>query len=137
MTEFNYGRYTSVYMIVTIVLIGVNFFLKLPIGLSTFIPCMAAAMYEGQKFAEKTGETLDKKNAWRFARAATGIVFLANLVFLGLLMLTEVGEALRDVPVIFFVFAFVVLMSVVFLTNRYFLGFGVKQGLKVAERARK
>ncbi len=105
---------------------------RLPTGLSTALPPMLAALLEGQAFARETREPLLNDEAWSAAFRMTLVVAVINAIILGgvLLFTPELTnpEVLTIVGVVF-----LVLLVVVLLVNRIFLGMGARSQLKALE----
>lgn len=137
MNEFSLKRYLIIYILIVVALIAMSFVLPVPSGLPTILPCMMAALMEGQRIAKETNAPIEKSDAWAIAVRATLAVLVVNLVILGLMLLTELGAILLSMPLWLPLVILLVLMLVVFLANRFFLTMGANGVLKAAGRAKK
>ena len=137
MTEFNKLRYAGIYLGAVILLVVISTFVSLPSGLATILPCMVAALIEGQKIAQNSGKAIEKSEAWAFARESTLLVLAINLVFMVLLFLSPLGSELPPLPPILYAVIFIVLMLVSFLTNRFFVTMGANSVLKAEKKKTK
>ncbi|WP_422049122.1 ABZJ_00895 family protein [Shimia sp.] len=104
------------------------------------MPSMIAAMLAGAKHAETTMQPLAKGEAWRLALpmtlCAAAIQVGFSLVYLfGSGILSEgLPVLLRTISLATWSLLALFVLAVVYLTNRIFLGMGVRNGLKAAQR---
>lgn len=137
----NLLRYAGVYIAAAIGLAALTWAaaallgVRLPTGLSTALPPMLAAMIEGQALARAARAPIPGGDAWREAGRMTLVVALLNAVILaGVLTFTPELANAQAASIIGLVF--LVLLGVVFLVNRFFLGLGARSQLKSMEASR-
>ncbi|WP_152615660.1 ABZJ_00895 family protein [Leisingera sp. ANG-M1] len=137
--QVNLIRYGLIWMAASVgmMLLGLllaQFGVGMPAGLATVLPPMVAAVMEGMRIAQATREPLAGKAAWRNAAAMTGVVAVLTIVQLPLYWNNPViVEARQTIPLVFLAGIFVLLLAVILMVNRLFLGHGIKLGLKRLE----
>ncbi|CUI00414.1 ABZJ_00895 family protein [Leisingera aquaemixtae] len=106
----------------------------MPAGLATVLPPMFAAVLEGMRIAQATRAPLAGRAAWVNAAAMTGVVAVLTAVQLPLYWNNPVvAEARQTIPALFLAGVCVLLLAVILMVNRLFLGHGIKLGLKRLE----
>jgi hypothetical protein len=146
----NYIRYAVVFTLLTLAIPLIVWAIEWASGYSlTFtamgvVPVMGAAMYEGQYYVRTAGAAPASSVSWRFARNATAVVYAVSIILTFAALLILRGELLAAFQALMsdaqsrmiFGAILLVLMLVVFLTNRLFFGMGAKNEAKVlAKRA--
>ena len=132
----NLIRYGLLWMAasVAMLLLGLllaQFGVEMPTGLATVLPPMFASVLEGMRIAQATRAPLSGKAAWVNAAAMTGVVAVLTVVQLPLYWNNPVvAEARQTIPVLFLAGVCVLLLAVILMVNRLFLGHGIKLGLK-------
>ncbi|KIC21183.1 ABZJ_00895 family protein [Leisingera sp. ANG-Vp] len=137
--QVNLIRYGLIWMAASVgmMLLGLllaQFGVGMPAGLATVLPPMVASVMEGMRIAEATREPLQGKEAWTNAAAMTGVVAVLTIIQLPLYWNNPViAEARQTIPLLFLAGIFVLLLAVILMINRLFLGHGIKLGLKRLE----
>lgn len=137
--QVNLIRYGLIWMAASVgmMLLGLllaQFGVGMPAGLATVLPPMVASVMEGMRIAEATQEPLQGKAAWTNAAAMTGVVAVLTIIQLPLYWNNPViAEARQTIPLLFLAGIFVLLLAVILMINRLFLGHGIKLGLKRLE----
>lgn len=146
--ELNLRRYAYFYGAIMLAVTAVDMALAqwtstdLPAGMSVWLPAITAAQDLGMRHGKLTQTPLPKGAAWRLAWPLTLVATLIQLVFAGVSIgvMTVLGF---DVFSVFSVISpsvwmmiFVGMVVLVYLTNRIFLGMGVRNGIKVAAKLR-
>ncbi|WP_152612176.1 ABZJ_00895 family protein [Leisingera sp. ANG-S5] len=111
-----------------------QFGIGMPAGLATVLPPMVASVVEGMRIAQATRAPLPGRDAWVCAAAMTAIVALLTIIQLPLYWNSPmVAEARQTIPFVFLAGIFLLLLAVILMVNRLFLGHGIKLGLKRLE----
>lgn len=148
MMQLNLRRYALFYSAIMLAVIAVDMALAqwtstdLPAGMSVWLPAITAAQDLGMRHGRDTEAALPKGAAWRLAWPLTTVATVIQLVFAGLSIgvMTALGFDVFSVlsvvtpPIWMMIFAGMVVL--VYLTNRIFLGLGVRNGIKVAAKLR-
>ncbi len=107
---------------------------SLPPGLATVLPPMFASVRAGMRFVRSEKRPLAGREAWLASLAMTGVVAVLTLLQLLLFWNSAmIAEAREVIPGSFLALIALVLLGVVLLVNRLFLGHGIKLGLKRLE----
>lgn len=137
----NLPRYVSYFLIGTVCMIGISIALALlleldmPPGLTTILPAMIAAHFEGVKQARENRKLIGGTAAWGAALAMTAVAFIFTACFLVVqLAIPGVASALTEVSRGFLYGLMVFVTLLVFLTNRVFFHNGMKTELAKLER---
>ncbi|OED48402.1 ABZJ_00895 family protein [Leisingera sp. S232] len=137
--QVNLIRYGLVWMAASVVMLlaGVllaQFSIGMPAGLATVLPPMVASVVEGMRVAQVAPAPLPSRDAWICAAAMTGVVAVLTIIQLPLYWNSPmVAEARETIPLVYVAGIFVVLLGVILMVNRLFLGHGIKLGLKRLE----
>jgi len=111
-----------------------QFGVSMPAGLATVLPPMIASVLEGMRIAQATRAPLVGRTAWVNAAAMTGVVAVLTFIQLPLYWNNPViVEARQTIPVLYLAGIFILLLAVILMVNRLFLGHGIKLGLKRLE----
>ncbi|KIC21740.1 hypothetical protein GC1_17520 [Leisingera sp. ANG1] len=111
-----------------------QFGIGMPAGLATVLPPMVASVVEGMRIAQATRAPLPGRDAWVCAAAMTAVVALLTIIQLPLYWNSPmVAEARQTIPIVFLAGIFLLLLAVILMVNRLFLGHGIKLGLKRLE----
>ncbi|MBY6140623.1 ABZJ_00895 family protein [Leisingera daeponensis] len=111
-----------------------QFGLGMPAGLATVLPPMVASVAEGMRIAQVTRAPLPGRDAWTCAAAMTGVVAVLTVIQLPFYWNSPmVIEARQTIPFVYLAGIFLLLLSVILMVNRLFLGHGIKLGLKRLE----
>lgn len=135
----NLIRYGLLWMVASVGMMVLGLLLAqfgagMPAGLATVLPPMFAAVLEGLRIAQAARAPLAGKAAWVNAAAMTGVVAVLTLAQLPLYWNNPVvAEARAAIPVLYLAGIFVLLLAVILMVNRLFLGHGIKLGLKRLE----
>ncbi|WP_264212127.1 ABZJ_00895 family protein [Leisingera thetidis] len=106
----------------------------MPAGLATVLPPMVASVAEGMRIAQATRAPLPGRDAWICAAAMTGVVAVLTIIQLPLYWNSPmVVEARETIPVLYLAGIFMLLLAVILMINRLFLGHGIRLGLKRLE----
>lgn len=146
--ELNLRRYAYFYGAIMLAVIAVDLALAqwtstdLPAGMSVWLPAITAAQDLGMRHGRNTEAALPKGAAWRLAWPLTMVATAIQLVFAGVSIgvMTALGYdvfsvlSMLSAPV--WMMIFVGMVGLVYLTNRVFLGMGVRNGIKVAAKLR-
>ena len=146
--ELNLRRYAYFYGAIMLGVIAVDLALAqwtrtdLPAGMSVWLPAITAAQDLGMRHGRDTETALPKGAAWRLAGPLTLVATVIQLVFAGVSIgvMTVLGFDVFSVllvispPVWMMIFEGMVVL--VYLTNRIFLGMGVRNGIKVTAKLR-
>lgn len=131
----NLGRYAAAFVLMSVLLWLVWFLLEIFAGFEggsaagAVIPPMLAAVVEGHRRAKVNGEPYPPE-IWRMALEATGVVFVLNLILLGVMIATtDVAGLVARKPVVFFI-VFMLLILASFFANRIGFGMGIKLQLE-------
>ncbi|MDJ0821490.1 MAG: ABZJ_00895 family protein [Paracoccaceae bacterium] len=137
----NLLRYTGIYVLTGTTLMVLSVFLERAVGIalssmiSMIVPPLVAALLEGKRIARVTMAPISNGEAWRAALAATAVVAVLNVVFLGVwMLLPQVSHAMRGAELSSLGLLFAVLLGVVLLINRIFLTMGSSQEMKLIAR---
>lgn len=123
----------SVAMLLAGLLLG-QFGIAMPAGLATVLPPMIASVVEGMRIAQATRTPLPGRDAWICAAAMTGVVAVLTIIQLPLYWNSPmVTEARQTIPFVYLAGIFLLLLAVILMVNRLFLGHGIKLGLKRLE----
>ncbi|MCB4457509.1 ABZJ_00895 family protein [Leisingera sp. McT4-56] len=123
----------SVAMLLAGLLLG-QFGIAMPAGLATVLPPMIASVVEGMRIARATRAPLPGRDAWFCAAAMTGVVAVLTIIQLPLYWNSPmVTEARQTIPFVYLAGIFLLLLAVILMVNRLFLGHGIKLGLKRLE----
>ncbi|MBY6068597.1 ABZJ_00895 family protein [Leisingera aquaemixtae] len=123
----------SVAMLLAGLLLG-QFGIAMPAGLATVLPPMIASVVEGMRIARATRAPLPGRDAWICAAAMTGVVAVLTIIQLPLYWNSPmVTEARQTIPFVYLAGIFLLLLAVILMVNRLFLGHGIKLGLKRLE----
>jgi len=144
-TLLNVKRFTLVLFLATLAVMVLSMLIQRFIGVVqgssalSFVPIMAAAMYEGQRIAMDGEVSLSKSQAWACARvgAIVSVIFgvvMALVLTFALSALTGSTTLFPPVPpwVWLVVLAIVAILSL--LLCRYFLMMGFKQQRKLLDK---
>lgn len=137
--QVNLIRYALLWMAASVgmLLLGLllaQFGVGMPAGLATVLPPMFASVLEGMRIAQTTRAPLAAKTAWVNAAAMTGVVAVLTLVQLPLYWNNPLmTEARQTIPALYLAGVAVLLLAVILMVNRLFLGHGIKLGLKRLE----
>lgn len=137
--QVNLIRYALLWMAASVgmLLLGLllaQFGVGMPAGLATVLPPMFASVLEGMRIAQTTRAPLAAKTAWVNAAAMTGVVAVLTLVQLPLYWNNPLmTEARQTIPALYLAGVSVLLLAVILMVNRLFLGHGIKLGLKRLE----
>ena len=137
--QVNLIRYGLLWMAASVgmLLLGLllaQFGVGMPAGLATVLPPMFASVLEGMRIAQATRAPLAAKTAWVNAAAMTGVVAVLTLVQLPLYWNNPLmTEARQTIPALYLAGVGVLLLTVILMVNRLFLGHGIKLGLKRLE----
>ena len=146
--QLNLRRYALFYSAIMLAVIAVDMALAhwtstdLPAGMSVWLPAITAAQDLGMRHGRDTEAALPKGAAWRLAWPLTLIATVIQLVFAGLSIgvMTVLGfdvfSVLSVISLPVWLLIFVGMVVLVYLTNRIFLGMGVRNGIKVAAKLR-
>ncbi|WP_294229067.1 ABZJ_00895 family protein [uncultured Shimia sp.] len=146
--ELNLRRYAYFYGAIMLGVIAVDLALAqwtstdLPAGMSVWLPAITAAQDLGMRHGRDTEAALPKGAAWRLAWPLTLVATLIQLVFAGasIGVMTVLGfdvfSVLSVISPPVWMMIFVGMVVLVYLTNRIFLGMGVRNGIKVAAKLR-
>ncbi len=146
--ELNQRRYAVFYSAIMLAVIAVDMALAqwtstdLPAGMSVWLPAITAAQDLGMRHGRDTETALPKGAAWRLAWPLTLAATAIQLVFAGVSIgvMTALGfdvfSVLSVISPPVWMMIFVGMVALVYLTNRIFLGMGVRNGLKVAAKLR-
>ncbi|PSL17859.1 ABZJ_00895 family protein [Shimia abyssi] len=141
----NLRKYAQLYILLAVLVVVASFGLSLvnidmPTGLSTILPPMVAAQMLGAKHGEATGAPLAKGEAWRLAVPMTvcavvvqivlGVVWGGVMMASGVDLMATFGTV--GLPGLAIVFGLMIL--IIYLVNRAFLGLGVRNGMRAAQR---
>lgn len=143
--SLNLRSYTIQYALTMLALVGLGFVaerfdFQLPPGITIWLPAMVAAQNIAMKHGQTTGTPLEKGVAWKLAWPLTGCALAVQAAYL---VVATTIYAVRGFDVWNFLLfvggpaLFVVLLITVgllYLTNRFFLGLGVRAGIKAFER---
>ncbi|SMP17654.1 ABZJ_00895 family protein [Shimia sagamensis] len=144
--ELNLRRYAYFYGAIMLVVTAVDMALAqwtstdLPAGMSVWLPAITAAQDLGMRHGKLTQTPLPKAMAWRLAWPLTAVAAGIQLVYAGLSIgvMSALGyDMLSVLSVISLqVWALVIvgLVVLVYVTNRIFLGMGVRGGIKAASK---
>jgi len=111
-----------------------QFGIGMPAGLATVLPPMVASVVEGMRIAQATRAPLLGRHAWVCAAAMTGVVAVLTIIQLPLYWNSPmVTEARQTIPFVYLAGIFLLLLAVILMINRLFLGHGIKLGLKRLE----
>lgn len=138
----NYAKYFVLFSVLLIAAsIGLSYVnLSLPTGLGTILPPMFAAQMLGLRYGQSTGAPLAKGEAWRFAVPMTvcAVVIQLGMMTMWVLIMTDGSVDLMAsfayIGVTVLAGIFLLMVGMIYLVNRIFLGLGVRNGVKVAER---
>lgn len=137
--QVNLIRYGLLWMAASVgmLLLGLllaQFGVGMPAGLATVLPPMFASVLEGMRIAQATRAPLAAKTAWVNAAAMTGVVAVLTIVQLPLYWNNPLMiEARQTIPPLYLAGVCVLLLAVILMVNRLFLGHGIKLGLKRLE----
>lgn len=146
--QLNLRRYAYFYSAIMLGVIAVDLALAqwtstdLPAGMSVWLPAITAAQDLGMRYGRDTETALPKGAAWRLAWPLTLVATVIQLVFAGLSIgvMTVLGfdvfSVLSVISLPMWLLIFVGMVVLVYLTNRIFLGMGVRNGIKVASKLR-
>ncbi|MCT4554459.1 MAG: ABZJ_00895 family protein [Pelagimonas sp.] len=132
-------RYAIVFVLAILGLIVVGIALaplgvKLPTGISVWMPPMLAALNAGTKYGEQHGAAPPKAEAWRLARLMTlvaiAIHILLSVGFIAVSVPSQGWGLLAAIGPVGMIIIVLVMVAVTFLSNRFFLGLGAKTALK-------
>jgi phosphoglycerol transferase MdoB-like AlkP superfamily enzyme len=142
--QINLPRYVSFYlyamlgMLALSVALSFGFSKDMPPGLTTILPAMIAAYFEGVRQARERKAMLSSGAAWGAALAMTAAAFVFTAcLYVVQLAIPGVASALTDVSRGFLYGLVFFVLVVVFLTNRVFLHHGMKTELAKAASAEK
>lgn len=116
------------------------FDMTFPSATGALIPPMVAALLAGTKHAETTMQPLAKGEAWRLALpmtlCAVAIHLVLGVIYFGMTGLLSDGlpMLLKTISLATWILLAAFVFGLIYLTNRIFLGLGVRNGLKVAQR---
>lgn len=147
----NILRYGGVYLLISALVPVVLWLIEEGTGSTVagsglwVVPVLGAAMIEGQYFVRATGHAPSKRDSWRFARQATGMVFLVSIaltVIYGGVVNSEVFEIIqslfRDSTGLLIITAVVAVVLLLTLPlNRFFFWMGARNELKLIEKRAK
>ncbi|MCH2068052.1 ABZJ_00895 family protein [Shimia sp.] len=146
--QLNLRRYALFYSAIMLGVVVVDMALAqwtstdLPAGMSVWLPAITAAQDLGMRHGRDTETALPKGAAWRLAWPLTLVATVIQLLFAGLSIgvMTVLGfdvfSVLSVISPPVWILIFVGLVVLVYLTNRIFLGMGVRNGIKVAAKLR-
>lgn len=137
----SYAKYFVLFSVLFIVLgVGLSYLnLNMPSGLGTILPPMFAAQMLGMRHGQRVGQPLAKGEAWRLAVPMTACALAIQLGMFAVwavlmiaggvdLMSTFAAVGLPTLMILL-----LVMVAIVYLVNRTFLGFGVRNGIKAAQ----
>ncbi|WP_412552526.1 ABZJ_00895 family protein [Shimia sp. MIT1388] len=146
--QLNLRRYALFYSAIMLAVIAVDMALAqwtstdLPAGMSVWLPAITAAQDLGMRHGRDTETALPKGTAWRLAWPLTLVATVIQLVFAGVSIGVmaalgfDVFSVLSAISLPVWILIFVGMVVLVYLTNRIFLGMGVRNGIKVAAKLR-
>jgi hypothetical protein len=145
--DLNLRRYALFYGALMLAVTAIDFALArwtstdLPLGMSVWLPAISAAQDLGLRHGKSTRTALPKGSAWRLAWPLTVVATALQLAFaalsLGVMVALgyDVFSILSTIGPIGWALVFLGLVALLYLTNRIFLGLGVRSGIKAANKA--
>ena len=129
-------KYFVAMLLCMVALLAIGYLLKVAFNFDigsggSIVTAIAPAMYCGMKYYEKTGEIPEKSVLWTYARYFTVIQAIFGIVIMILLwaIFPELGALFSELGLIVLA-AFIFVLFVYFLANRYFFGFGMRTAEK-------
>lgn len=108
--------------------------MRLPSGFASIAPAIIAAQFEGFRLAKEYNRPFEKREAWRLALPLTlagiGINLLLTLGYFLLVSGDQAMELLGMLGPTGWLMVFVVAGLVIWITNRIFLGMGLRAQLR-------
>ncbi|MCT4607851.1 MAG: ABZJ_00895 family protein [Pelagimonas sp.] len=136
-------RYSLIFVLTIVGLFGLSYALEamglhLPSGFSSIAPAMIAAQIEGARLGSTYARPFERREAWVLALPMTlcGIAINLALLVAYIFQLTgdQAMELLDMLGVTAWVVVFVLMGGVIYLTNRIFLGLGLRMQLRAMQR---
>ena len=145
--DLNLRRYALFYGALMLAVTAIDFALArwtstdLPLGMSVWLPAISAAQDLGLRHGKASRTALPKGSVWRLAWPLTVVATALQLAFaalsLGVMVALgyDVFSILSTIGPIGWALVFLGLVALLYLTNRIFLGLGVRSGIKAANKA--